>query len=97
MQYTFEEYALEELAFLGTGSSTAFEREPEGNGCVERFIWALKENLLWVRRFTTIEELRLALHAFKDIYNRTWIVERRGYQGPAAVRARQLAPLPAAA
>jgi hypothetical protein len=36
VRYTFEEYALEELTFLGIASSTAFEREPEGNGCVER-------------------------------------------------------------
>ena len=86
-----------ELAFLGIASSPAFVREPEGNGCVERFIRTLKENLLWVRRFATIEELRLALHAFKDTYNQTWIVERHGYQTPAAVRAAQLAPLPAAA
>ena len=86
-----------ELAFLGIASSPAFVREPEGNGCVERFIRTLKENLLWVRRFNSIEELRLALHAFKDSYNRTWIVERHGYHTPAAVRAAQLAPLPAAA
>lgn len=86
-----------EVAFLGIESSPAFVREPEGNGCVERFIRTLKENLLWVRRFDTIEDLRLALHAFKHTYNRTWIVERHGYQTPAAVRAAQLAPLPAAA
>lgn len=86
-----------ELAFLGIESSPAFVREPEGNGCAERFIRTLKENLLWVRHFATIEELRLALHAFKDIYNRTWIIERHGYQTPAAVRAAQTAPLPAAA
>jgi len=86
-----------EVAFLGIESSPAFVREPEGNGCVERFIRTLKENLLWVRRFDTIEDLRLALHAFKDTYNRTWIVERHGYQTPAAVRAAQLAPLPVAA
>ena len=86
-----------ELAFLAIESSPAFVREPEGNGCVERFIRTLKENLLWVRRFDTIEELRQALHAFKETYNRTWIVERHGYQTPAAVRAAQLAPLPAAA
>jgi transposase InsO family protein len=55
-----------EVAFLGIESSPAFVREPEGNGCVERFIRTLKENLLWVRRFDTIEDLRLALHAFKD-------------------------------
>jgi putative transposase len=86
-----------ELAFLGIASSPAFVREPEGNGCVERFIRTLKENLLWVRRFATIDELRQALHRFKDTYNHTWIVERHGYQTPAAVRAAQLAPLPVAA
>ena len=67
----------------------AFVREPEGNGCVERFIRTLKENLLWVRRFDTIEELRVALHRFQEIYNQTWIVERHGYQTPAAIRAAQ--------
>jgi putative transposase len=95
-QFVADDYQ-RELAFLGIESSPAFVREPEGNGCVERFIRTLKENLLWVRRFDTIEDLRLALHAFKDTYNRTWIVERHGYQTPAAVRAAQLAPLPVAA
>ena len=95
-QFVADDYQ-RELQFLGIASSPAFVREPEGNGCVERFIRTLKENLLWVQRFETIEELRLALHAFKDTYNRTWIVERHGYQTPAAVRAAQLAPLPVAA
>jgi transposase InsO family protein len=95
-QFVADDYQ-RELAFLGIASSPAFVREPEGNGCAERFIRTLKENLLWVRRFATIEELSLALHAFKDAYNRTWIVERHGYRTPAAVRAAQRAPLPAAA
>ena len=95
-QFVADDYQ-QELDFLGIASSPAFVREPEGNGCVERFIRTLKENLLWVRRFDTIEDLRLALLAFKDTYNRTWIVERHGYQTPAAVRAAQRAPLPAAA
>ncbi len=60
-----------ELVFLGIASSPAFVREPEGNGCVERSSWTLKENLLWGRRFDTVEELRLALHAFKDSHNRS--------------------------
>jgi putative transposase len=95
-QFVADDYQ-REIAFLGIASSPAFVREPEGNGCVERFIRTLKENLLWVRRFATIEDLRLALHAFKDTYNHSWIVERHGYQTPAAVRATQLAPLPVAA
>ena len=56
-----------ELAFLGIESSPAFVREPEGNGCAERFIRTLKENLLWVRRFDTIEDLRLALMPSGDL------------------------------
>jgi putative transposase len=95
-QFVADDYQ-RELAFLGIESSPAFVREPEGNGCVERFIRTLKENLLWVRRFDTIEELRLALHTFRQTYNHTWIVERHGYRSPAAVRAAQLAPLHAAA
>jgi putative transposase len=79
-----------ELRFLGLESSPAFVREPEGNGCAERFIRVLKENLLWVRRFDTVEELRLALVAFKRTYNETWIIERHGYRTPAQVRADQL-------
>jgi putative transposase len=35
-----------EIRFLGLASSPAFVREPEGNGCAERFIRVLKENLL---------------------------------------------------
>ena len=39
-----------EIRFLGIESSPAFVREPEGNGCIERFFKTLKEQLLWVRR-----------------------------------------------
>lgn len=76
----------DELRFLGIESSPAFVREPEGNGCAERFIRTLKENRLWVRAFTTIEELRLALLAFKELYNHTWLIERHGFKTPAQAR-----------
>jgi putative transposase len=95
-QFVADDYQTE-LAFLGIASSPAFVREPEGNGCVERFIRTLKENLLWVRRFDTIEELRLTLLQFQRLYNHTWIVERHNYRTPAQVRADQLGTLAAAA
>ncbi len=79
-----------ELTFLGIASSPAFVRAPEGNGCAERFIRTLKENLLWVRSLDTVEELRRALIAFREAYNATWLVERHGFRPPAAVRAEQL-------
>jgi len=81
-----------EIRFLGIESSPAFVREPEGNGCAERFIRTLKENLLWVRHFATVEELRLALSAFRQTYNQSWIIERHGYRTPAQVRADQIGP-----
>ena len=86
-----------EIRFLGIASSPAFVREPEGNGCAERFIRVLKENLLWVRRFATVEELRLALRAFRQTYNQSWIIERHGYKTPAQVRDDQIGPMPMAA
>jgi putative transposase len=82
------DYFQDELKFLGIVSSPAFVREPEGNGVAERFIRTLKEQLLWVRTFDTVEELRAALLEFKDRYNRGWLCERHGHQTPAQVRAR---------
>ena len=81
----------QELAFLGIKSSPAFVRAPEGNGCAERFIRTLKENLLWVQSFATIENLQAALAAFREIYNTAWLIERHGFQPPATVRDSQLA------
>jgi putative transposase len=79
-----------EIAFLGIESSPAFVRAPEGNGCAERFIRTLKENLLWVRTFETVEELRQALLDFRETYNATWLIERHGFITPTAFRQQQL-------
>jgi putative transposase len=69
------------------GRIPAFVREPEGNGCAERFIRTLKEQLLWIERFATVEDLRLALLEFKERYNREWLIQRHHHRSPAAVRA----------
>ncbi len=73
-----------------------FVRAPEGNGCAERLIQTLKENLLWVRTFDTIEHLRQALFDFRRRYNEEWIIQRHGYKTPAQIRADQI-KLPAIA
>ena len=86
-----------ELRFLGIKSSPSFVREPQGNGIAERFVRTLKENLLWIRRFDTVEELRLALLTFKNVYNLKWMIGRHGYKTPAQVRAAQTMPLQKAA
>ena len=86
-----------EIAWLGATSSPAFVRAPEGNGCAERFIRTLKENLLWVRTFRTVEELRLALLEFRQTYNEHWLIERHGHRSPAQFRRDQIDRQPMAA
>ena len=81
-----------EIKCLGIEASPSFVRQPEGNGVAERFIRTLKENLLWVRTFKTIEELRAELVAFARRYNETWLVARHGYKTPARVREEQTMP-----
>src|SRR6202167_5454484 len=82
----------DQIKCLGIEASPSFVREPEGNGVAERFIRTLKENLLWVRAFKTIEELRAELVAFASRYNETWLVARHGYKTPARVREQQTMP-----
>ena len=79
----------DEIECLGIEPSPSFVRQPEGDGVAERFIRTLKENLLWVRTFDTIEELRAALVEFRDLIHETWLVARHGYRTPAQVRADQ--------
>ena len=79
-----------EVRFLGITSSPAFVRQPEGNGVAERAIRTLKEQLLWVRHFTTVEELRLALAEFAALYNASWLRQRHGHKTPDQIRAEQI-------
>jgi transposase InsO family protein len=49
--YTSEGFQ-NEIRFPGIQSSPAFVRQPEGNGCIERFFRTLKEQLLRVQRLS---------------------------------------------
>jgi putative transposase len=70
-------------------------RQPEGNGCIERFFRTLKEQLLWVRHFRDLTDLQESLRVFKDTYNQQWLIERLGFRSPAAAR-KEFALTPAA-
>ena len=96
IQYMSHDFQ-EEIAFLEITNSPAFVRAPEGNGCAEHFVRILKENLLWVRTFRTVEELRQALLEFKRTYNENGIIQRHSYKTPAQLRLEQSQALPLAA
>jgi putative transposase len=46
----------------------------------------LKEQVLWVERFDTLDELRTAVRAFGRTYNQHWLIERHGYRTPTEAR-----------
>jgi transposase InsO family protein len=71
-----------EIRFLDLESSPGFVRKPEGNGCIERFFRTLKEQLLWVRHFETLEELAEALEEFRQRYGEDRLIERLHFQSP---------------
>lgn len=84
-QYLSDDFQ-REIRFLGIESSPAFVRQPEGNGCIERFFRTLKEQLLWVRHFANLEQLQQTLLEFRDTYNRCWLIQRLGFRSPAQAR-----------
>ena len=75
-----------EIDHLGIDRSPAFHYEPETNGVVEKFIQTLKEQVLWIERFDTLEQLRARIRQFAADYNEHWPLERHGYRTPRQAR-----------
>ncbi len=80
ISHTFQD----EPKTLGIESSPSFVRQPGDDGCVERFIRPLKEQLLRLHRFWTVEELNQALRDIARRFNNHWIIGRIGYRTPVA-------------
>jgi putative transposase len=77
-----------EIDHLGIARSPAFHYEPETNGCAEKSLQTLKEQVLWIERFETLEDLRAAVRSFGRSYNEHWLIERHGYRTPIEARER---------
>jgi transposase InsO family protein len=75
-----------EIDHLGIARSPAFPYEPETNGCVEKFIQTLKEQVLWIERFASFEALRARVRQFARDYNEHWLLERHAYRTPTEAR-----------
>ena len=71
-------------------------REPEGDGCIERFFRTLNEQLLWARHFEALQDLAGALEEFRQRYSEQWLVERLRFQSPRQAHRALLALEPAA-
>lgn len=84
-QYTADDF-LNQVRFWGIAPSFAFVAEPQTNGVAERFNRTLKEQAIHGRVFRNVEEVRLAVTAFKDLYNRHWRLEKMDFMSPLEVR-----------
>jgi putative transposase len=54
---------------------------------MERFIRTLKEQCIYLHRFTSLAEAQRIIGEFIAQYNAEWIIERLGYRTPARARA----------
>lgn len=75
-----------QIKFWGIAPSFAFVAQPETNGVAERFNKTLKEQIVYGRLYRNIEELRDAVGAFVEKYNRHWLVEKLGFKSPWQAR-----------
>lgn len=84
-QYTSDHFQTE-LKHFGIRQSLAYVSEPETNGVIERFWKTLKKQVLDGRIYQTLTDLRKALRAFVDLYNRRWRLEKLGGRTPEEAR-----------
>lgn len=84
-QYTADDF-LNQVKFWGIAPSFAFVAEPQTNGVAERFNRTLKEQAIHGRIFRNVEEVRVAVTAFKERYNRHWRLEKLGFMSPLEAR-----------
>lgn len=84
-QYTADDF-LNQVKFWGLAPSFAFVAEPQTNGVAERFNRTLKEQAIHGRVFKNVEDVRSAVTAFKDLYNRHWRLEKLGFMSPHEAR-----------
>jgi putative transposase len=86
-QYTAHAFGAE-LRWLGIQHSPSFVGEPQCNGVIERFMRTLKEQCLWLHRFTDLAQAEREIGAFIERYNQEWLVERHDHCTPRAIRAK---------
>ncbi len=68
----------------GSSARRPFTTSPRPTA-VEKFIQTLKEQVLWIERFGTLEALRARIRG-SPAYNEQWLLERHGYRSPREAR-----------
>jgi len=84
-QYLSDHF-LNQLRYWGMTPSFAFVEQPQTNGVAERFNRTLKDQAIHGRVFRNVEEVRAAVGAFIDRYNRECRVEKSRFLSPLEIR-----------
>jgi putative transposase len=67
---------------LGIHQAITSYNNPKGNADTERVFRTTKEELLWLREWTSLFELVEALNKWIDSYNDTYLHSALGYKAP---------------
>ena len=58
--------------------------KPKGNADTERMMCTLKEELCWLREWSSVDELKTALDRFVEEFNDNYLHSALGYKTPNA-------------
>lgn len=69
-------------AALGIKQALTAYNNPKGNADTERMMRTLKEELVWLREWKSVEELKKALDVFVESFNEQYLHSALGYKTP---------------
>jgi len=71
-----------EVAALGIRQAFTSYSNPKGNADTERLIRTIKEELIWLREWSSVGELRAAVPSFATAFNEHYLHSAIGYKTP---------------
>lgn len=82
---------MREVAGLGIRQAFTSYCNPKGNADTERLIRTIKEELIWLREWSSVAELAQAVAAFVEDFNQGYLHSALGYKTPSAFERQWLA------
>lgn len=69
---------------LGIRQAFTAYASPKGNADTERLMRTIKEELCWLREWSSVEELKIAVEKFVEYFNANYLHSALGYKTPNA-------------
>ncbi|MDW7998386.1 MAG: integrase core domain-containing protein, partial [Thermodesulfovibrio sp.] len=73
---------MKDMAVLGIEQIFTFYDNPKGNAETERVMRTIKEELIWVKEFSSFEEAKERIREWVGFYNRFYLHSSLGYLSP---------------